>query len=196
MNPHPCQLMESALEPGETLLWTGHRRQRSINSVRFIVRFVFFAALAGVSTIFLFSNLTQDVLHFGTFLWLIAAHVGVFGLCNLLIFDPRTRQGTCYGITERRALIVSGYHRPGIRAVWLGNIESLEIKSNRRGHGSIKCYAPQEPPFGKINNKGIIKLKPLFQGVTDVYVVHDLLEQGVNIQKASRVRSQFDPRLW
>ena len=196
MNPHPYQLMESALEPGETLLWTGHRHRRSIHSGQFLIRFAFFAAMAGISATILFAKLTQGVFTYGMIPLLIAAHVGVFGLCNLLIFDPRTRYGTCYGITERHALIVSGYHQPTIRTVWLGNIESLEIKPNSRGHGSVKCYAPLEPPFGKMNNKGEKRLKPLFQGVTDVYAVREVLEREVNIQRAAQCRDEGDTRRW
>ena len=186
MKSNPYQLMESALEPGETLLWTGHPYRRSIRSGQFLIRFAFYLALAGLSATFLYHNLTRGGFNLLTILMIIAGYAGVRGLCKLLIFDPLTRSRTCYGITERHALIVSGFRQPDIRTVRLGNIESLEINPKSHRHGSIKCYALLEPPFGKINNRGEKRPKPLFRGVTDVYAVRDVLEREIKRQKAAR----------
>jgi hypothetical protein len=203
MKPNLYQLMESALEPGEVLLWTGHPYRRSRRSGQFLVRLAIYIALTGVSATFFYNLPTHGELSLLVIPMIIAGLVGIESLWKLLIFDPRTRGRTCYGITECHALIISGYRESDIRTVRLRNIDSLEIKPNRRGHGSIKCYAPLEPPFGKINKRGEKRLKPLFRGVTDVYAVHELLERQVNLQKATRVRDneatlrtiayEFDP---
>jgi hypothetical protein len=194
MKPNPYQLMESALVPGETLLWTGHPHRRSVRSGPFLMRFATNILLIGVSATVLYNTLTHGTFNFLTVLMIIMGIANIKSLCALLIFDPISRGRTFYGITERHALIVSGIHQPNIRAVPLRNIDSLEIKPNDRGHGSIKCYAPLEPPFGKVNKRGEKRLKPIFQGVTDVYAVRDVLERGVDTQKALRVYARSDPR--
>ncbi len=188
MKPDPYQLIEAALEPGETLLWTGrpHRGFKFSKSLFFLIPF--FLIWGGIPTSVIVGNLFSGDFSPGMVFLFVFPVVTILFFSNMFIFDVLQSKRTYYALSDRHALIVSGYRHPEIRTVWLGNIDSLEIKPNDRGHGSIKCYAPLEPPFGKINKKGEVRLKPLFRGVADVYAVRDLLEREVDTQRAARVR--------
>jgi hypothetical protein len=187
MKPNLYQLMESGLEPGETLLWTGHRHRRNLESVSSLVKMAFVLGLIGIPVTMLWVKMWSSELEFGLEILLLPVFIGGYALVDGFIVDPRTCRRTCYGITERRALIVSGCRHPEMHAVLLQNIETLEAYPNDRGHGSIKCYAEFAYPFGKINNQGVKVLTPLFRGVADVIAVFDLLERNINLQRAARV---------
>jgi hypothetical protein len=185
MKPNPYQLIESALEPGETLLWTGHQHRPSMRSAKFLVKFVFLLAIFGASATVLITSIQSNEFKGGLLILLFPMFLIGLGLMKM-VNDSLTGGRTCYGVTQRHALIATVGYQPEVRSVWLGNIDSIEARLNDRGHGSIKCYAPLEPPFGKVNNKGEIRLKPLFRGVADVRTVRDLLEQEINTQRATR----------
>jgi len=197
MKPNPYQLIESALEPGETLLWTGRQYSRP-QQPKASINVVFFLLFGGIPlTVVIFRTASGDFRP-ALIALLIFPLVSVLCICSVLIFDPRNRSGTCYAITNRHALIVSGYRQPEIRSLWLGNITMIEIQPNDIGHGSIKCYAEYSYPFGKINGKGEKKLTPLFRGVANVHSVCDLLQTEIDIQWAERDRDESDSsrRVW
>jgi len=185
MKTNPYQLIESALEPGETLLWTG-RQYSGPQQPKASINVVFFLLFGGIPLAAFISKFASGDLSPASIVLVLFPLVSILCICSVLIFDPKSRSGTCYAITDRHAMIVSGYRHMEIRSLWLGNITKIEVQPNDNGHGSIKCYAEYSYPFGKINNKGVEKLKPLFRGVANVQSVSDLLEREVKIQRAVR----------
>jgi len=196
MKSDPYQLIEAALEPGERLLWTGHPHRGFKFSKSLFFLIPFFLIWGGIPTSVIVGNLFSGDFSPGMVFLFVFPVVTILFFGNMFIFDVLQSKRTYYALSDRHALIVSGYRHPEIRTVWLGNIDSLEIKPNDRGHGSIKCYAPLEPPFGKINKKGEVRLKPLFRGVADVYAVRDLLEREVDTQRALQVRDDVVNGTW
>jgi hypothetical protein len=184
--------IERELNSGERLLWKGRPRGgirlRGMDAFLipfslFWAGFIFFAAFAGVH-----QGLNKGPAGWSALIPLSPFIViGLYILVGRFFVDAMMRARTEYGVTNRRAIIVSGLFSRSIKSIDLRS--TSEIALNERGDksGTI-TFGPT--PFGWWMQRnpwgfGSSSATPSFDMIEDVRSVYRIIEQVRNAQTAS-----------
>jgi len=176
--------IERELNSGERLLWQGRPRGgiRLRGTDGYLIPFslvwagfVFFAAFAGV----------RQGLNSGPGGWsaLIPLSpfivIGLYILMGRFFVDAMLRARTEYGLTNRRAIIISGYFSTNVKSVDLRATPEILLRERRDGSGTITFGAI---PFGgwmQYNPWGFgsSSATPSFDMIEDVRSVYKIIDQ-------------------
>jgi hypothetical protein len=126
MKPSDESRIREMLAPGEELLWWG----RPLANVRqAVVLTIVFLCMTGIAIVAVRSGWSGVII-------LPLGFMGVVGLVGT-ISDEIDRRKTCYGLTNRRAIIVKTGNTKPVRSVWLDSLDVLRIGSVRNSKGTI-----------------------------------------------------------
>jgi hypothetical protein len=176
--------IERELNSGERLLWKGRPRGgirlRGMDGFLipfslFWVGFIFFAASAGV----------RQGLQNGPAGWsaLIPLSpfivIGLYILVGRFFVDAMMRTRTEYGLSNRRAIIVSGFFSRNVKSVDLRATPEILLSERRDGSGTITFGAT---PFGWWMQRnpwgfGSSSATPVFEMIEDVRSVYKIIDQ-------------------
>jgi hypothetical protein len=133
---------ERFLEPGEKLLWSGRPatglRLRPSDAVRIPFGLFFCGAVVHMVSTTSASGGWQ-FFH----LWaLFFAAIALYLVVGRFFVDAHRRSTMLYGLTDRRALIVSGAMSQTVSSVYLSTIEDATLSERASGEGSIRLTWP------------------------------------------------------
>jgi hypothetical protein len=155
--------LDSVLERDETLRWTGRPRQGLALGAGDAVRIglSMFVGLLGVGWVWTLAVLTAwgrlSGRPYAVVLsspgWL-ALLLGLLALAGRLAVEPWQRRRTWYGITDRRAIVVTDWFRRLVVARDLRGVDVIDVRRHRDGTGTITFDCPceaigQERLFGR-----------------------------------------------
>ncbi len=171
-------VIRSELESGETLLWHGQPRQG------FVWRgadwfFVAFAAVWLAMTVYMgYGMLTNDeeVGLVAALVVVLFFLIGLYLVPGKFVIDARARRRTFYGVTDRRAIIVSGLSSTTVNSLLAKTLSDVSVEQRRDGSGTIYFGPknPQDAMFGGLPWPGYQRT-PQFEMIPDVRQVHRLL---------------------
>jgi hypothetical protein len=143
LNPEP--VISGELESGESLLWSGAPRQGLVFRGSDIVMIPLSIIWGGFFVVW-------GVLATRTgapgIIWLWAAPFAVIGLFLIFgrfILDATLRSRTYYGLTDRRAIIVSGVLYRHVTSLKLSTLSEVSVMERRNGFGTI--FFGHVPPW-------------------------------------------------
>jgi hypothetical protein len=125
------------LDAGESLRWSGRPRQG------FLFRqldwfLVPFSILWAGFAVFWETFVIASGAPFFFILWGIPfTAVGIYIVAGRFEIDRRTRAHTYYGLTDHRAMIVSGVARPTVRSIELRSLGEVVLNDRADGSGTI-----------------------------------------------------------
>lgn len=137
------QIVTRQLMSGETLLWSGRPRQGLIYGPMDLLAIP--AAVAGIGIAWVF---IQSVTGIGT--WLTYLIFGAFCLQIAFyafgrhIIDLFYRRHACYGVTNQRAIIISGIFNRRTTTVNFKYLSDFSFGENNDGSGTI-LFGPKPP---------------------------------------------------
>ena len=184
MNPSAELELSGCLEPGESLVWTGVPRQGLLLRA-FDAFMIPFSLLWGAFAVFW----EASVLDKGAPLFFVLGGipfvvVAVYITVGRFFVDARVRANAFYGLTDRRAIIVSGVFSRTTTSLPLGTLTDISREERKDGTGTIQLGKPQ--PFAAwyagIQWPGMAKYQtPAFELITDVKRVYaQLIEKQRN----------------
>lgn len=170
------------LDSGERLLWQGHPRGgirlRAMDAylIPFSLiwsGFVFFAAFSALTS----AKGSGDV--FALFPLLLFIVVGLYLLVGRFFADAMMRARTEYGLTDRRAIIVSGLFSRNIKSIDLRSTSEISLSEKSDGSGTITFGAT---PFGGWMQRnpwsfGSSPAMPAFEMIEDVRSVYNSIDR-------------------
>ena len=177
------------LEPGESLLWTGSPRRGLL--LRPADAFMIpFSLLWGGFAIFWESSVLATGAPFFFKLWGVPfVLIGLYIIVGRFFADARARANTAYGLTNRRAIIVSGLFSKTVSSHPLRSLTEISVRerSDRSGtvwlgrvHPMTTWYAGMQwPGMGAYSTPG-------FELIPDAKRVHDQLLEAQRAATASR----------
>jgi len=175
--------VERELNSGERLLWKGRPRGgiRLRGMDAFLIPFslfwtgiVFFAGIAS------FTQPPQKGGGAPGLIFLIPfILVGLYILVGRFFADAMMRARTEYGLTNRRAIIVSGFFSRSVKSVDVRTIPEILLSEKRDGSGTITFGAT---PFGWWMQRnpwgfGSSSATPAFEMIEDVRSVYKMIDQ-------------------
>jgi hypothetical protein len=170
------------LRTGEHLLWSGMPRQGLLFRSGDVIA-VPFSLLWGGFAFFWEYNVVTNTKAPAFFVLFGAAFVliGIYLIAGRFFVDSFQRSRTYYGVTDQRALIVSGRWAREVKAISLPNLNEISLTERSDGSGDIvfgsmnPMYAMWRgtpwPGTGK-------KMVPTFEFIDNVRQVYDLIHRG------------------
>jgi hypothetical protein len=169
LDPDENRELQDELESSERLLWSGKStkglmfRPTDIFAVPFSILWCGFAVywIFGANN----ANAPPFFLAFGA-VFVIAGLYFVFGR---FIVDAMTRRRTIYGLTDRRAIVISGLLGRNARSVDLKSCSEITVRKSGGGTGTI-TFGPYNPMmltgFGNMSPGGFNS--PAFEAIENV----------------------------
>lgn len=102
--------------------------------------------------------------------------VAVYIVVGRFFVDARIRANTAYGLTNRRAIIMSGFMRTSTRSLPLRTLSEISVKERDDGSGTVCLGTPHPfgPWFSNMYWPGTTRYAmPCFEMIPDAKTVHD-----------------------
>ena len=174
----PQQKIDRALDPGESLIWCGTPRQGLLLRPADVFM-VPFSLLWGGFAIFWEQGVLQSNAPAFFALWGVPfVVIGLYMIIGRFFVDARLRAKTFYGLTDRRAIIISGLFSRTITSLPLRTLTDVSLQERPDRSGTIMLGRPQPysawssgmrwPGMGQYAT-------PTFEMIPDAKRVHDQL---------------------
>ena len=189
MIPDASPIINSKLDAGERLLWSGQPRTgirfrpQDLILIPFSLLWGGFAIFWEVTALTVTSNAQGPVAVIFPLFGLPFVSVGLYLIAGRFFVDARGRARTYYGVTDRRVLIVSGLFSQQTKSLQLRTISDVTLSERSDGSGSITFGATHPmagffPAGGWPGSRGY--LPPAFDMIEDSKRVYDTIRQAQN----------------
>jgi len=181
LNDGAEQVISRELESGERLLWSGTPRRGIVirGSDAFLIPFSFM--WGGFAIFWEVSVLRSKAPGFFALWGVPFVLVGLYMIVGRFFVDAATRARTFYGVTDRRAIIVSGLMSRTVKSLSLRTITDLSVSERAGGTGTV--YFGPVPPWGAMYSGmgwpgGRQYYPAAFEMVSDARRVYNLARQA------------------
>jgi hypothetical protein len=152
--------LESYLDPGEKLVWSGQPKQglRLQASDLFLVPFSLmwggfaFFWEAGVLGLIPMNHHGQGAPLFFALWGIPFCLVGIYIIFGRFFIDAASRSRTWYGVTDRRVIVLKTFFRTNVMSLDLANLPGLNLTERKDNSGDILFGAPG--PYSSFANAG------------------------------------------
>ncbi len=131
------RIIQSELEPRESLLWAGQPQQgaRLRGSDIFLVPFSLM--WGGFAIFWEYSVIEQGAPFFFTLFGVPFVLIGIYLIFGRFYVDSKQRHKTFYGISNERVIIVSGLFRKNVKSLNIRTLTDVSLSESSNGRGSI-----------------------------------------------------------
>jgi len=176
------QAVERELGGGERLLWSGMPRQGFQIRASDIFMIPFSLMWGGFAFFWEYSVLVSNRAPFFFTLWGAPfVLVGIYMIVGRFFVDSYQRSQTYYGLTDERALILSGLLTREVKSLSLQNLNEISLNERSDGSGNILfgSISPMYAMWYGTAWPGMSRrLVPSFELIDDVRKVYDLIKQA------------------
>ena len=179
--------LRSHLDSGEKLLWAGRPAQGIVlTTPRDWAVSAFGVVWLGFAVYNIWPTKAPDPLKspvpFASFVatGLLSIGIGIYALIGRFFVDRLYRSRLIYGITDRRAVIISGLRRRSVQSIYLSSLGALTLEERRDGSGTI--YFGDQPSYW---HRASIQqgLGTQFFRIADVKQVYTIVHEAMQRQK-------------
>lgn len=177
MKEHVDQVIRRELDAGETLLWWGSPKPGILFKSTDIFITLFGVVWMSIVGFVLLSFLHSDVLFPVLLVPLVMFLIGFYIFVGRYFFEAKERESLCYGLTNKRVLIVSRLIRKAVKSLSLKTLTDMTLKENRDGTGTIIFCPAQFVAFA-------LRLRVSWPGATNQF--------SPSFDRISQARSVYD----
>ena len=109
--------------------------------------------------------------------------LGIYLLVGRFCANRLYRSRLIYGITDRRAIIISGLRRRSVQSIYLSSLSALTLEERRDGSGTIYFGDPPSYLRGASGIGFWQGLGPQFFRIADVKTVYTIAQEAMQRQK-------------
>lgn len=171
--------IEQALRPelaaGERLLWSGQPRQGVFLRGADAFMIPFSLLWGGFAIFWEYSVVVQDSPFFMKLWGIPFVVMGLYLIVGRFPADAKLRERTYYGLTDRRALIVSGLFSRSVRSVELRTVQEVNLREGGDRTGTV-TFGAQAPGnwSGMASWPGMAtRMAPAFDSIPDARTVYN-----------------------
>lgn len=159
------------LIPGEQLVWSG-RPGTGIRLRPNDALMIPFSLMWGGFAFFWEFSVTHSKAPVFFSIWGIPfVLLGIYLIVGRFFFDAAVRSRTAYALTNRRAIIISGFVIRQVRSVDLRSIPELGFRESASGSGTITFGTPE--PWMSSRRTGTVNNVPQFEFIEDARPVYE-----------------------
>ena len=154
------------LNSGEKLLWAGRPAQGIVLTRQDWYLIPFGAVWLGAAVHWPVSTAKKTPEPLALFLDLLPIGIGICIVSGRLFADLWYRSRLIYGVTDRRAIILSGMRRRSVQSIYFSSLITLKLEERRNRSGTIYFgedhptpsywhgahYGPYGPEFGQVDD--------------------------------------------
>jgi hypothetical protein len=177
------------LEPNEDLLWSGQPKSGIVFQSADVFLIPFSILWCGFAIFWEVGVLSSPAPTFFRLWGIPFVIVGLYLVFGRFITDACRRANTCYGVTPKRILILSGIVTRSVKTIQIQSLDEMELKEHRDGTGTISFGRSTSPMgfFADSSWPGMGHyLPPSFERIVDAREIRRLIEQA---QSALRSKS-------
>ena len=139
MSETPEQSLQGELDPGERLLWSGSPRQGLRFRASDLVVIPFSLMWGGFAFFWEYTVVSSQKASVFFMLWGVPfVLIGLYLIVGRFFVDAWQRGQTRYGLTDERALILSGVLTREVKSLSLRNLEGISMNQRSDGSGGIR----------------------------------------------------------
>ena len=185
--------LRSHLDSGEKLLWTGRPAQGIVLTRQDWYLIPFGAVWLGAAVHWPVSTAKKTPEPLALFLDLLPIGIGICIVSGRLFADLWYRSRLIYGVTDRRAIILSGMRRRSVQSIYFSSLITLKLEERQYRSGTI--YLGEDRPayqhdphdgseFGGFGPSGQTRLgEEQFFRISDVKKVFTILHEAIQRQR-------------
>ena len=179
--------LRSHLDSGEKLLWAGRPAQGMVLTPQDWYAIPFGVVWLGFAVYNFWPTKAPEPLKSPVPLALFVAMgllfigIGIYFLVGRFFADRLYRSRLSYGITDRRAIIISGLRRRSVQSIYLSSLSTLTLEECREGSGTI--YFGDKPPYWQRSSFFYQGLGAQFFRIADVITVYTIAQEAMQRQK-------------
>lgn len=172
--------IELDLEEGERLLWAGQPPQGVRFSLLDIFLIPFSLVWGGFAIAWEVLVIAAGAPFFFPLFGVPFVVVGLYLMVGRFFFDARARARTFYGVTDRRALVVTNTPARKVDAVDLGGEKPISLVEHRKGSGTIVFGGPglTPGPTGNLALSMSSKEMQQFEKIQNARAVYQMLNDA------------------
>jgi hypothetical protein len=189
------RVIELELEEGERLLWAGQPPQGVRFSLLDIFLIPFSLVWGGFAIAWEVLAIVSGAPFFFALFGVPFVVVGLHLMVGRFFTDARARARTFYGVTDRRAIIVTNTPERRVQALDLEGLEAITLREESKGSGSIEFGRPMLTPAPGGGWKASIPGKeplPSFEKIADAHAVYQILKDA-QVDLRERRRKAEEP---
>jgi hypothetical protein len=174
--------VRSHLDSGEKLLWAGRPaqgivlRRQDWHLIPFSVVWFSVAVFAFWQTL----TKTPEPFALSVAAGLLFIGIGIYWLIGRFFADRWYRSRLIYGVTDRRAIILSGMRRRSVQSIYLSSLMTLKLEERQHGIGTI-CFGDQ--PRSTYGPEFRPAIGTQFFRIADAKKVYTILHETMQRQK-------------
>jgi hypothetical protein len=176
--------LRSHLDSGEKLLWAGRPAQGIVLTQQDWFLIPFSAVWLGIAVYSFWpkSTKTPEPLALFVAAGLLFIGIGIYALIGRFIADLSYRSRLIYGVTDRRAIILSGMRRRSVQSIYLSSLSTLKLEERRDRSGTIYFGDQPSSSYWHGSNYGQGVGTQFFR-IADAKQVYTILHEAMQRQK-------------
>lgn len=172
------ELLRKEVQSDERIIWSGIPQQGLMLRASDTVLIPFSLMWGGIAIFWEFSVISSGAPFFFMLWGIPFALAGIYLIVGRFFYDSSRRANTIYGLTDKRAIIISGLFSKKITSLNLKNLSEIQVKANKDGSGTITLGASNQPQFFQNSSwPGMSNGAPSFEGINDVQRVKQYIRQ-------------------
>jgi len=174
-------LLRQVLNPDEKLVWSGLPEKGIMFKPGDLLMIPFSLMWGGFAIFWEYQVLQHDAPGFFAWWGIPFVLIGLYMIFGRFFYDAKKRENTIYGLSNKRAIIISGVFGKKTTSVNLKNLPEVQVTQKSDGSGTIIFGANNPMQF--IQNTGwpgARNMAPAFEGIENVQQVKKLIQQYQN----------------
>lgn len=175
------RFITSQLSPGESILWSGQPRRGIIFRASDAFMIPFSLLWCGFAIFWEMSVLSTGAPFFFKLWGIPFVLVGLYMVIGRFFVEARQRAKTYYGVTNERAIIVSGIFRKQIKSLNLKTLADISLDEKTDGSGTISFGLSNSNsarqngfPFSRRNQSEV----PSFDSIQNAKKVYEIIRNA------------------
>jgi hypothetical protein len=177
----PEDELRSHLDSGEKLLWAGRPAQGIVLTWLDWYWIPFIAAWLGIAVYSFWPKSTKTPEPLALFVAAGIFGIGFYVLIGRYVADLWYRSRLIYGVTDRRAIILSGMRRRSVQSIYLSSLSILKLEERRDRSGTI--YFGDQPSSSYWHTDTWPGVGTQFFRIADAKQVYTILHEAMQRQK-------------
>jgi len=173
--------LKPELGSGERLLWSGAPPQGVIFRSSDVLMVPFSLLWGGFAIFWEYTAITKGADLFFALWGVPFVLVGLYMIFGRFFVDSYLRSRTCYGVTDRRIIILGGLFNREVKSLSLQGLNDLSLSERPDGRGSI-TFGPSNPMLAMWSGTawpGVSnKLAPAFEQIDQARKVYTLIRDA------------------